>query len=98
MRTVRRLFSQQHQTFDEIDLTQFDFDEVNRYFTLIYRRLNVFRLLLMHDFNDHVHRLVVFEMSVNLKIQFYQNLVRLMNYLVQSLLVHYQLLHHVQNQ
>ena len=29
MRSVRRLLSQQQQTFDEIDLTQFDFDEVN---------------------------------------------------------------------
>ncbi len=29
MRTVRRLHSQQHQIYDEVDLTQFDFDEVN---------------------------------------------------------------------
>ena len=28
MRTVRRLHSQQQQIYDEVDLTEFDFDEV----------------------------------------------------------------------
>jgi hypothetical protein len=32
MHTVRRLHSQQQQIYDEIDLTQFDFDEVNHSF------------------------------------------------------------------
>jgi hypothetical protein len=42
MRTVRRLYSQQQQTYDEIDLAQFDFDEVNHYFHVIDRRFLYF--------------------------------------------------------
>jgi len=73
MRTVRRLYSQQQQTYDEIDLAQFDFDEVNHYFHVIDRRFfYIFRMLLMHVFSDHAHLLLVLDRYGNLNIMSYQ--------------------------
>ncbi len=67
MHTVRRLHSQQQQIYDEIDLTQFEFDEVNHSISLNFEASFCdFRLLLMHVFNDHIHHRIVFDKYGNL--------------------------------
>ena len=75
MYSVRHFHSSQQQTFDEIDLTQFEFDEVKYFLLSIAEKdcsLIIHRLLLMRNFNDHEHQWLVFDKSGNLNMESYQ--------------------------
>ena len=99
MGRVRRLHREQYPMYEEIDLSQFEFDEVSERVALTFETdSSLIRQHLMHVFNDLVHLQPMLDKYGNLKNIFNANPCRLQNYLRIILLDHHLLLPPMPNQ